>query len=65
MGSPSSTRILSFKFHFAIARGGIWEAQAAPTSRRRLSRYEAHNAAPSSFLTRADVVARASVRSFQ
>ena len=23
MGSPSSTRILSFKFRFAIARGGI------------------------------------------
>jgi hypothetical protein len=34
----ASTRILFFKFHFAIARGGIWEAQAAPASGRRLSR---------------------------
>ena len=38
MGTPSSTRILSTRFPFAIDRGGIQRAQAAPASRRRLSR---------------------------
>ena len=38
MGTPSSTRILSTRFPFAIDRGGIQRAQAAPASCRRLSR---------------------------